>query len=479
MQTFAGMCKTLLKLRDGCMTKMKIQMLLSMKTTLFLCKYAIFAAVVTLTICAGCSDRSLITTPNVLLIISDDQGWTDYSFMGHDHIQTPALDRLAAEGITYTHGYVSAPLCRPSLATLATGLYPHQHGVTGNDPVFEFEGRRYTEQWQRKRAEVNRALIERFKSNMLLPEVLSKNGYVALQTGKWWEGHWSEGGFDVGMTHGDPARGGRHGDEGLKIGREGLQVIYDLMDSAAAVGKPFFVWYAPFMPHSPHTPPPDLEQKYLELAPTPAVARYWAMCEWFDRTCGALMERIGEMGLEEETLVLYVCDNGWIQQPDRDNAYAPRSKRSPYEMGIRTPIMVKWPEMVDPLLDTITPVSSIDIVPTIYALCAIDIDAQLPGINLTDRPAVLERDVVFSEAFEHDIEDIDQPTKSLQYRVAIDWPWKIIEPDTTNVRDAVVELFNLADDPHELHNRAEAYPEIVESLRRKLKNWWKPEHLER
>lgn len=72
--------------------------------------------------------------PNVLLLISDDQAWSDFGFMGHEVIETPRLDALAAEGRTFPRGYVPTALCRPSLATIITGLYPHQHGITGNDP---------------------------------------------------------------------------------------------------------------------------------------------------------------------------------------------------------------------------------------------------------------------------------------------------------------------------------------------------------
>ena len=78
--------------------------------------------------------------PNVLLIISDDHAWGDYGFMGHPRIQTPHLDRLAANSLTFTRGYSPVPLCRPSLASIATGLYPHQHGVTGNDPTLPDAG---------------------------------------------------------------------------------------------------------------------------------------------------------------------------------------------------------------------------------------------------------------------------------------------------------------------------------------------------
>ena len=72
--------------------------------------------------------------PNIVLILSDDQAWTDYGFMGHPVIETPNLDQLARESALFTRGYVPSSLCRPSLATLATGLYPHEHGITGNDP---------------------------------------------------------------------------------------------------------------------------------------------------------------------------------------------------------------------------------------------------------------------------------------------------------------------------------------------------------
>ena len=73
--------------------------------------------------------------PNVVFILSDDQGWADYGFMGHPHMKTPHLDQLAGEGLLFERGYVTAPLCRPSLASLASGLYPHQTGIRGNDPV--------------------------------------------------------------------------------------------------------------------------------------------------------------------------------------------------------------------------------------------------------------------------------------------------------------------------------------------------------
>src|SRR5436309_11049987 len=80
-------------------------------------------------------NRSAESPPNIVLIISDDQAWTDFSFMGHPHIQTPNLDRLARESLTFTRGYVPSSLCCPSLASIISGLYPHQHKITSNDPT--------------------------------------------------------------------------------------------------------------------------------------------------------------------------------------------------------------------------------------------------------------------------------------------------------------------------------------------------------
>ena len=216
----------------------------------------------------ACTERTPPERPNIVLIISDDQSWQDYSFLGHEHIETPRIDQLAAEGLTFTRGYTAAPLCRPALASMSTGLYPHQHKVVGNDPVFDFgSSTRYGEEWLKIRAEANEAVVAGFEQLPTLADILGGAGYVSLQTGKWWEGNPSRGGFTKGMTHGDPARGGRHGDDGLKIGREGLDKIYDFIEDARADDNPFFIWYAPFLPHAPHTPPDSLRDKYLPVSP--------------------------------------------------------------------------------------------------------------------------------------------------------------------------------------------------------------------
>ncbi|CAN0366870.1 unnamed protein product, partial [Ectocarpus sp. 4 AP-2014] len=203
-------------------------------------------------------------------------------------------------------------------------------------------------------------LIAKADSWATLPRRLAPFGYQSLQTGKWWLGSYRRGGFTHGMTRGFPEPGGRHGDDGLKIGRESLGPIPAFLDEAVEAGHPFFLWYAPFLPHAPHTPPERLLAKYRDRAPTQPVAKYWAMCEWFDETCGLLLDELESRDLSDNTIVIYACDNGWINLPNR-TAYAPRSKRSPYDGGLRTPILFRWPNRIEPRRDESTPVSTIDI----------------------------------------------------------------------------------------------------------------------
>ena len=394
--------------------------------------------------------------PNVVMIISDDQGWTDFGFMGHETVRTPHLDKLAGQSLTFTRGYVPTSLCRASLATLATGLYPHQHRITSNDPPQRND---------------RSGMLKHIQSSPTLPRMLGQQGYRSLQTGKWWEGNYKLGGFTHGMTHGDPARRGRHGDEGLAIGRQGLEPVFSFIREAGE--RPFFVWYAPMMPHTPHTPPERLLSKYATTDRSPHVAKYYAMCEWFDETCGQLLGFLDEQKLSDNTLVVFVTDNGWIQDPN-SGKYAPKSKRSPYDGGLRTPIMVRWPGKISPRRDEQTLVSSLDLAPTILAACGLKATADMPGVNLLEvaKGNKLERSRLFGEIFTHDAADIDRPAANLLYRWCVDDSWKLILPHAAGEKP---ELYNLAADPHETKDLAAAQPQQVERLRGLIDQWWTPE----
>ena len=393
---------------------------------------------------------------NVVFILSDDQHWRDYAFMGHPHLRTPHLDRLARESLVFTRGYVTSSLCSPSLASVITGRYPHEHRVVGNDPPGGKEafaaGRermaRHLEEWP------------------TLPRLLGARGYASLQTGKWWQGDFSRGGFTEGMT-----KGARHGDEGLVIGRKTMQPIYDFIGRSRAAGKPFFVWYAPMLPHDPHDPAPELVEHYAAKTDSIHVARYWGNVERFDRTVGDLLDHLDRENLSANTLVVYVTDNGWIQSLDNPRC-APRSKLSPYDGGVRSPIMLRRPGTIQPGTNDAL-ASAIDIMPTVLAACGVEPPAGLPGVNLLDAQAVAARRQVFGECYKHTLVDLDDPAQSLLWRWTVRDRWKLIVPATAGA-DRKVELFDVVADPGETRNVTAEHPDVVADLRASLDAWWNP-----
>jgi uncharacterized sulfatase len=315
-------------------------------------------------------------------------------------------------------------------------------------------------------------MINRITAVPTVPRLLADRGYVSLQTGKWWQGHYRTGGFTHGMSLGDPDRGGRHGDAGLDIGRKTMQPIYDFVGNARHDGKPFFVWYAPMLPHTPHNPPQRLLAHYRDKTPSPFVARYWANIEWFDETCGQLLQYLDRESLAANTIVLFLADNGWVQDP-KANGFV-RSKRSQYDAGHRTPIMIRWPGKVKPGRDE-HPISSIDLAPTILRAAGVKPPPAMSGVDLCDAAAIARRPAIFGECFLHDAVDVDNPAAGLTYRWVIANGWKLIVPDQRNVRDGVVELFHLTVDPGEEKNLAPTEPARAKALRSMLDAWWTPE----
>lgn len=422
------------------------------------------------------ADDGRATPPNIVLILSDDMAWTDYGFMGHPDIQTPNLDKLAAQSAVFPRGYVPTGLCRPSLATLLTGHYASTHGVTGNDPSPKY-AERNSELYNQRRAQLI-SYLDRYET---VAEALGKQGYLSHQSGKLWEGSYSNAGFTHGMTRGFPEKGGRHGDDGLKIGREGLGPINEFLDLAAEQQKPFYLWYAPFLPHTPHTPPKRLLDKYRDGRPL-TIAKYYAMCEWFDESCGELMESLRSRGMDDNTLIVYLTDNGWIQNPEK-NGYAPRSKQTPYEGGVRTPIMYWMPGKI-PAGRRAELTSSIDIYPTVLAAAGADVPDDRPGLNLLPNLTSgdkIDRDTIFGEGFAHDIADIEDPEASLLYRWCIEGKWKLLltydgevnRYKSTHPRtEKGPQLFDLIADPTETKNLAKDHPEVVARLAKKINDWY-------
>jgi uncharacterized sulfatase len=267
------------------------------------------------------------------------------------------------------------------------------------------------------------------------------------------------------MTHGE-----RHGDEGLEIGRKTMQPIYDFVEEARRDGKPFFVWYAPMMPHLPHNPPERLLAKYKDAAPSLEVAKYWATVEWFDETVGDLLGYLDKQELADNTIVAYLADNGWITDP-KTGQVAPKSKQSPYDGGLRTPIMIRYPGRVKPARSA-SLASSLDLAPTLIAAAGLKPTPQMPGINLLDKHTVAERKAVFGECFTHNSKDLDNPAASLRWRWMVEGDWKLLVPDEKNEPQRSVELYNIAEDPTEQHDKAAENADRVKAMTDKIYAWW-------
>jgi uncharacterized sulfatase len=171
----------------------------------------------------------------------------------------------------------------------------------------------------------------------------------------------------------------------------------------------------------------------------------------------------------DNTLVAFIVDNGYVQLPGI-NWFDKRSKLSPYEPGVRTPILLRWPGHITPgRHDTL--VHAVDLAPTILAACGVRPPSALPGLNLLDvvKGAPLTRDTIFGATFRFKAEKPVDPRDTVDYRWCMRGRWKLIGPRGP---DASPELYDIVNDPHEQHNVAAEQPDRVRRLRETLDRWW-------
>lgn len=310
--------------------------------------------------------------PNLVLVIGDDQSYRDFGFMGSQVARTPRLDRLAAEGTVFTLGYSTASLCKPALRTLLTGLLPIQ---------FEAIARERGSRADPAQGEWD---IERLET---LPRILASRGYASFQAGKYRDGPYTTAGFTEGMNR-EP---GAH--EGDALARETMQPVFDFVDRSAQ--RPFFLWFAPKIPHLPHDPPQRFLDLYAEAGLPPGTADYYGSVSWFDWSVGALLDHLEARGLRENTLVVYVVDNGWQELPDAPfgeridpNVFllgGPKGKASFYDEGFRTPIVFAGPGVpAGRRIDSL--VSIVHLFPTLLDYAGADAPRDRASISL--RPAL-------------------------------------------------------------------------------------------
>ena len=331
----------------------------------------------------------------------------------------------------------------------------------------------------------------------------AERDYRCLQTGKFWEGHWRNGGFTEGMTTFEPppesqtfggvrtlADGSRvahgNGDVGLKIGRETLNPIYAFVEECQAEKTPWMVWYAPYLPHEPH----DAPQQFVERAKKPGVKphelAYYASIAQFDHTVGALLNHLKLRGASANTLVVFVCDNGWRPalktKRKQPGTYGVNntSKRSPFDAGLRTPVLLHWPDKI-PAGRYGGLVSSIDLMPTILAAA---------GFDFFDRPTLSGRNLlpvamgeakldptraVFGAVYPGDATSLGHPERDVAYRWVRQGARKLILPVGEKPWGGFLDLpalYHIENNPHEMDNRyAPDHPKAVD-LRVRLDSWW-------
>ena len=447
---------------------------------------------------------NLAASPNIIYIIPDDHTFRDFGFMGSKDALTPNIDRLAERSARFVNGYVPSSLCSPSLAVMLTGLYPHQSGLHYNHPPpgnSAFNRMNSVAEYEAARSPVFK-IIRKLPT---LPRVLGERDYLSLQTGKFWEGHYSNAGFSDGMTIFKPRPGQDYGgnrtlrsgvlaahgngDHGLQIGRETMQPIAEFMDRSIQEKKPFFVWYAPYLPHLPHDSPPRYHELHRKRGAAAHRIPYLAAISQFDDTVGELMTMLEKRGLTNNTLIVLCSDNGWTPstKPSKKNPAefegTKESKYSPFEEGLRTPILFSLPGKVKPATHE-EPVSSVDMLPTVLEACGFaDAIPNLPGRSLWKAALgeeALKTQPVFGEVYPGDAETLGQPEKHIAYRWLRDGDFKLIVPHShggdkpwgSYLKEPA--LFNLKDDPEEKQNLASSQPEVLQSLLQKLNAWWNP-----
>jgi arylsulfatase A len=299
--------------------------------------------------------------PNIVVILADDLGWGDLSVYGHPAIKTPNLDRMAAEGVRFTSFYVAAPICAPSRAALMTGRWPPRTGIPWNPP----DHLHYDE--------------------TIIAQLLHDRGYATGMVGKWHLGwaqedmpiHW---GFDYfyGIASGEDESDFILGDQPTtdtvapaEFARRYTE--YALKFIAANKDRRFFMYVAHRDPHLENHPAPEWEGKS-------GIGPYGDTVEQLDWAVGELLKGLKDLGLDENTLVLFTSDNGPVVPPKGPGSAGPYSggKGSCEEGGVRVPAIARWPARIRPGRVVSEPVSTIDLLPTFVALTG----ASLPRLPL-------------------------------------------------------------------------------------------------
>lgn len=401
--------------------------------------------------------------PNIIVVFVDDMGYGDLGSYGSPTIRTPQLDSMAATGTRFTNWYAGASVCTPSRAALLTGRYPIRNAPNNFGPG-SMDGLPLEE--------------------ITLANLLKEQGYATFAVGKWHLGHQPEylptsRGFDYfygipysndmmlpwccpGLTEEDVVQLYENAEPIADMGADQDRMTLDFVDKSLELirenaEQPFFLYLAHPMPHLPVSTTEDFRGRS-------AGGLYGDVVETIDYGMGQIFALLEELGLEENTLVVFTSDNGpWHNLPDRMLAGGVErwhtgstgplrgAKNTSYEGGFRVPAIVRWPGRVVAGRTVRAPVSSLDLLPTLVALAG--------GQPPTERPIDGHDIMPLLAGGETPITDTFYYFRGTRLEAVRNGPWKL-----RKVPDGDTELFHLLEDPAELYNRAESDPARVAEL---------------
>lgn len=411
-------------------------------------------------------------SPNVLLIITDDQGYGDFSIHGNPHLKTPNIDRLGASGVRFERFYVNS-FCAPTRAALLTGRYPVRtgcHGVTHNREAVR-------------------------PSEVTLAEALKTAGYRTACIGKWHNGEQHPytppgQGFDefFGFNNG---HWNNYFDATLLRGTQPEKTqgyISDVLTDdairfirrSAEAGQPFFCYLSYNAPHSPYQVPDPYYEKFRGQGHDEVLSAFYGMCENIDDNVGRLLGTLEKSGLTKDTLVLFLTDNGGTAGVKTYNAGMRGGKTSVHEGGSRVPLFMHWPAAKwQPHVATPI-VSHIDLYPTVLDLCGVT-PPEGPAVDGISLRPLLEKEEVggWPERLLFTHNPIDETNRypgavrSQRYRLVREIKGRS-GGSAAVANDASAQpwqLYDMLSDPGQKKDIAKKHPEIVKELSARYEAW--------
>lgn len=438
--------------------------------------------------------------PNILFILADDLGWKDLGCTGSEYYETPHIDRIAAQGMRFTQSYAACQVSSPSRASILTGKYPVRHGITN------WIGEPSGEAW-RNRGRHSKLLPAEYAHSLsdtevTLPEVLRTAGYATFLAGKWHlggEGSTPEDhGFDInigGHEAGGPYPGGYfspYGNPKMADGPKGEELNIRLARETAKFmeecrNRPFFAFLSFYAVHAPIETTEVNWRHFRDKAVEGGVPEsgfdiegvlpvrqrqdnpvYAGLIRQMDDAVGVVLDKLSELGLDENTLVIFTSDNGGVCSGD-DYATSNRplrgGKGQPWEGGLRVPLLVRYPGNCPANSECDTPVSGIDFYPTLLNMISVALpgEQELDGIDFS--PLLRSEKVARRALYWHYPHYGNQG--GAPSSVIREGDWKLIR----YYEDNRYELYDLVADPAENRPVNESYPRKLARLQRKLAGW--------